>query len=207
MDNASIDDVAVYFQPLLFLSSPYNIIFWARIFKLLRSSRIDSKEPIPPGCVAWCGGPARQSYFYSVRCPHRLFKNSSTVLLSNWPARRNRFLGSLNVYKYGLWMAADSISDSLCTWLSRRVNFRTSCLYVQYSTPKLNWHLYLLTLHRSFRDRSDLPFLLVFLCVLSCQEKKYHWHIALVWRTFKFTAKKVSILIAWTVSTHWRLQS
>ncbi len=25
----------------------------ARIFKLLRSPRIDSKEPIPPGCVAW----------------------------------------------------------------------------------------------------------------------------------------------------------
>jgi hypothetical protein len=23
------------------------------IFKLLRSPRIDSKEPIPPGCVAW----------------------------------------------------------------------------------------------------------------------------------------------------------
>ncbi len=26
---------------------------WARIFKLLRSSRIDSKEQIPPDCVAW----------------------------------------------------------------------------------------------------------------------------------------------------------
>jgi hypothetical protein len=25
----------------------------ARIFKLLRSPRIDSKEPMPPGCVAW----------------------------------------------------------------------------------------------------------------------------------------------------------
>jgi hypothetical protein len=25
----------------------------ARIFKLLRRLRIDSKEPIPPGCVAW----------------------------------------------------------------------------------------------------------------------------------------------------------
>jgi hypothetical protein len=28
----------------------------ARIFKLLRSPRIDSKEPIPPGCVAWRAG-------------------------------------------------------------------------------------------------------------------------------------------------------
>ncbi len=25
----------------------------ARIFKLLRNPRIDSKEPIPPGCVDW----------------------------------------------------------------------------------------------------------------------------------------------------------
>jgi hypothetical protein len=30
--------------------------FRARIFKLLRSPRIDSKEPIPPGCVAWRAG-------------------------------------------------------------------------------------------------------------------------------------------------------
>ncbi len=26
---------------------------WARIFIILRSQRINSKEPIPPGCVAW----------------------------------------------------------------------------------------------------------------------------------------------------------
>jgi hypothetical protein len=28
----------------------------ARIFKLLRNPTIDSKEPIPPGCVAWRAG-------------------------------------------------------------------------------------------------------------------------------------------------------
>ena len=28
----------------------------ARIFKLLRSPRIDFKEPIAPGCVAWQAG-------------------------------------------------------------------------------------------------------------------------------------------------------
>ncbi len=28
----------------------------ARIFKLIRSPRIDSKEPVPPGCVAWRAG-------------------------------------------------------------------------------------------------------------------------------------------------------
>jgi hypothetical protein len=49
----------------------------ARIFKLKRRPRNDSKEPIPPGCVA-CGGPIRQSYSYSVPSPLRLFKNSNT---------------------------------------------------------------------------------------------------------------------------------
>jgi hypothetical protein len=30
-----------------------KVQYRARIFKLLSSPRIDSKEPIPPGCVAW----------------------------------------------------------------------------------------------------------------------------------------------------------
>ncbi len=34
----------------------FNETSRARIFKLLTSRRIDSKEPIPPGCVAWRGG-------------------------------------------------------------------------------------------------------------------------------------------------------
>jgi hypothetical protein len=49
----------------------------ARIFKLLRSPRIDSKEPRPPGWVVWLAG-IRKTYSYSVPCPHRLLKNSST---------------------------------------------------------------------------------------------------------------------------------
>jgi hypothetical protein len=44
----------------------------ARIFKLLRSPRIDSKEPIPPGCVAWRA--STTTLFYSDPSPHRLFK-------------------------------------------------------------------------------------------------------------------------------------
>ncbi len=44
----------------------------ARI-KLLRSLGIDSKESIPPACVAW-----RPGTTYSVPRPHRLFKNSSS---------------------------------------------------------------------------------------------------------------------------------
>ncbi len=50
----------------------------ARIFKLLRSPRINSNEPIPSGCVAW--RPVRQPDSYSVPSPHRLFKYSSTEL-------------------------------------------------------------------------------------------------------------------------------
>jgi hypothetical protein len=41
----------------------------ARICKLLRSPRIDFKESIPPGCVAW--RLVRQPYSYSVPSPHK----------------------------------------------------------------------------------------------------------------------------------------
>jgi hypothetical protein len=64
----------------------YNITFLgvllpatrARIFILIRSPKIDSKEPILSGC----GGPVRQPYSYSVPGPHRLFKNSNTVYVT-----------------------------------------------------------------------------------------------------------------------------
>ncbi len=57
----------------------------ARIFKLLRSPRSDSKESIPPGNVA-CrrGGPVREPYSFSVPSPHRQFKTSSTGLNSEY---------------------------------------------------------------------------------------------------------------------------
>jgi hypothetical protein len=46
----------------------------APCFKLLRSSRIDYKEPIPPGGVCSLhGGPVRQPHSYSVPSTHRLF--------------------------------------------------------------------------------------------------------------------------------------
>ncbi len=49
-----------------------EFVLRVRIFKLLRSPRIDYKETIPPV------GPVRQPYSFSVPGPHRLFKNSST---------------------------------------------------------------------------------------------------------------------------------
>ncbi len=74
---------------------------WAQIWKLLRSSGINSNESIPPAYVAkWAGTttlflhgsysphilfedssigvPVRQPYSYSVPSPPRLFKNSTT---------------------------------------------------------------------------------------------------------------------------------
>jgi hypothetical protein len=47
----------------------------AQIFKLLRSPRIDSKEPIRQAMQP--GGLVRQPYSYSVPSPQRLLKNSS----------------------------------------------------------------------------------------------------------------------------------
>jgi hypothetical protein len=55
-----------------------------RIFKLLRSPRIDSKEPILPGCVAWRAGTT-------------LFLLDSSTGYTGW---WNRFLGFLNFYNY-----------------------------------------------------------------------------------------------------------
>ena len=79
----------------------------ARICKRLRSPGIDSKESIPPACAAWRAEPVfadllsrpgidfqpRQPYF-SYR-PVRLHRLAKSI-------PRNRFLGSINVYKYGL---------------------------------------------------------------------------------------------------------
>ncbi len=48
----------------------------ARIVKLLRSPRIDSKESILPAYVAWRAGTT--TLFLLSSYPHRLFKNSST---------------------------------------------------------------------------------------------------------------------------------
>ncbi len=49
---------------------------WARIFKLLRGPRTDSREPIPLACVAWRASPT--TFSNSVPSPHRLFRNSTT---------------------------------------------------------------------------------------------------------------------------------
>ncbi len=53
-------------------------LYKARIFKILRSPGIDSKESIPPAYVAWRAGTITLS-LCSVPSPHRLFKNSSSV--------------------------------------------------------------------------------------------------------------------------------
>jgi hypothetical protein len=71
----------------------------ARIFKLLRSARIDSKDSVPPAYVAW-RGPVRQPYSYSVPNPHRLFKNSSTGLLWLWHWQSDALTTQIDVVMY-----------------------------------------------------------------------------------------------------------
>jgi hypothetical protein len=68
-----------------------NAWFRARIFKLFVSPRIDSKKPIPPGCVAWRAGMTNLFLLGSwphTLFPHWLFKNSSTgclcALINSW---------------------------------------------------------------------------------------------------------------------------
>ncbi len=61
-------------------------LYRARIFKLLRSPRIDSKEPILSGCVAW-----RQPHSYSVPSPHRLF---STVQYCQFKYFTSKLMGT-----------------------------------------------------------------------------------------------------------------
>ncbi len=53
----------------------------ARIFKLLRSPRIDSKEKIPPGCEVRLVG-TTTLFLLGSYSPHSLFKNSSTEACS-----------------------------------------------------------------------------------------------------------------------------
>jgi hypothetical protein len=70
-------------------SIPPAYVARARIFKHIRSPRIDSKESIPPAYVACRAGTTT----YSFPSPHRLFKNSSSgepvqqIGLSYRPAR------------------------------------------------------------------------------------------------------------------------
>jgi hypothetical protein len=57
-------------------AGPFFFSF-SRILKLLRSPRIDSKEPIPHGCVVRRAG---TTTLFLLPSPHRWLKNSSIVL-------------------------------------------------------------------------------------------------------------------------------
>jgi hypothetical protein len=77
--------------------------FRARIFKLSRSPRIDSKEPISPGCVAGAGI-CKQSMGASNRAGVELSYRPGRLRwlaeLISWD--RYQYLGSLKVKKFGL---------------------------------------------------------------------------------------------------------
>ncbi len=83
----------------------------ARIFNILRSPRIDSKELIPPGCVAWLAWARICRSFKETRYRFSARRAGTKPYLSYWPATlhrlaksipQNRFRGSINIYKYGL---------------------------------------------------------------------------------------------------------
>ncbi len=74
---------------------------WARIFKRLRCPRIDSKASILPAYVAWRAGTI--TLFVA---PARLQRLAESI---PW----NRFLGPLNVYKYGLCSSV-AVQKSFC---------------------------------------------------------------------------------------------
>ncbi len=59
LESRAIKPVSIWVQFSLKqdASTEYTwVLSWARIFRLLRSPRIDSKELIPPGRVAWRAG-------------------------------------------------------------------------------------------------------------------------------------------------------
>jgi len=58
-------------------------------FNFKGSQRIASKEPIPPGCVAWRA--VRQPYSYSIPSLHKLFKNFSTGLRKKTDKKNNEW--------------------------------------------------------------------------------------------------------------------
>ncbi len=75
-------------------------LFRARIFKLLRSPRIDSKESIPPAYVAWRAGTPILLLLGSQ--PHKIVKNSSTALYQNPYRHLLRYRGTENLLSLGL---------------------------------------------------------------------------------------------------------
>ncbi len=73
-----------------------NLRSWARTFKCLWGSGIDSKEWIPPAYVAWRAGTIIL-FLLGSNSPHRLFKNSSSEVKSmvpgiSWRSTGGKFL-------------------------------------------------------------------------------------------------------------------
>ncbi len=101
----------------------------AHICKRLWRPGIDSEEPIPPAYEAW-----------------RRSGTTKRVVVPAWQAR-NRFLGSLKVYKYGLW-------DSFCLPSFRSFLLHVFPLKSQIYTKKNVWPVRLVIL---IRTCSSLP--------------------------------------------------
>jgi len=78
-------------------------VFSDGIFKLLRRPGIDSKESFPPACA--CARICK--LFKEPRNQLPAWRTGTQPYLTyrlGYTGWRNRFLGSLSVYKYGLWL-------------------------------------------------------------------------------------------------------
>jgi hypothetical protein len=108
-------------------------------FKTFKDPRIDTEESIQPASVACMVGnlshrPARARIcrsFKETRYPFSAWRAGTKPYFSYWPARlhwlaksipRNRFLGSINVYKYGLRL--HRLGESI-PGLLKRLQFQT----------------------------------------------------------------------------------
>ena len=81
-----------------------QITYRARIFKLLRSPRIDSQEPIPPGCVDWRAGMTNlfgYSYSVPIDCLKIPALNSSSKHLTYQRSRNYIFFSIFTALNHG----------------------------------------------------------------------------------------------------------
>ncbi len=124
---------------------------WARIFKLLWSPGIDSKEWIAPSYVAW------RADTIKVSSPHRLFKNSSSERLKSTPlpCKIHGLAICYNIIKYVSIQRSSGILPQECTYFLLLSSEREWFI--------ISWNKYM---YSSFRGLSCPVFSLVI--VLQC---------------------------------------
>ncbi len=155
------------YQSSLQMSSLLNFLVFTENqspnFKLSRSPGIDSRESIPSAYVAW----ARICIsFKETRHRFSAWRAGTKPYLSYWPARlhrlaksipRYRFLGSINVYKYGPWPAVTTTLfqlGSLRFFLFKNSSTERSIGYFYF--PFKRWQIYVRGTIKQWGSQSSL---------------------------------------------------